>query len=231
MFLSGRGLYMPSVNIAGWGLAAVVLIALALIAVLLWITFARRFAFTPLRGKLRYALLALVTALPAGALVLLASRLPETAWISWPELRGFNFRGGMHVPPELATILVATTVYGSAYVAEIVRGGFLSVDRGKLEAGRALGLGPWFIFSRIHMPLTLRNVMPMMTNLYVWLIKATTLGIAVGFGDLFMVVVSSINQSGQTIELILILATAFWLLNGVMVWTMNRLSAGLQLKQ
>ena len=67
----------------------------------------------------------------------------------------------------------------------------------------------------------------MMTNLYVWLIKATTLGVAVGFSDLFAVTVSSINQSGQTIEFILILAGAFWLLNNGLVWVMNAIGTRL----
>lgn len=147
-----------------------------------------------------------------------------------PELKGFNFRGGLSLPPELTTILVSTMVYGSAYIAEILRGGFLSVERGKIEAGKALGMSGWMIFARIQLPLTIQNVLPMMTNLYVWLIKATTLGIAVGFSDLFAVTVSAINQSGQTMEFILILAASFWALNNALVWVMNAVNRRLQQK-
>ena len=230
IFLSARGLYMPTVNVSGGAQAAVPVIALAAIGILLWIAFGKRFTFTPFRNKAIHALAILAIALALVAVVFAACRIPGTPLMSYPALQGFNFTGGMTIPPELITILVATTVYGSAYAAEIVRGGFLSVDRGKIEAARALGMKGWLIFSRIQMPLTVRNVLPMMTNLSVWLIKATTLGIAIGFSDFFMVVVSSINQSGQTIEFILILAAGFWLLNGTLAWAMNHVNDRIRLK-
>ena len=75
------------------------------------------------------------------------------------------------------------------------------------------------------MPLVISAIMPMMTNLYVWLMKATTLGIAIGFADLFMVSVSAINQSGQTIEILLIVAVVFWMLNSLVVLLMSRIAA------
>ena len=46
------------------------------------------------------------------------------------------------------------------------------------------------------------SLVPPLSNQYVWLMKATTIGIAIGFSDLFMVTSTSINQSGQTIVLV-----------------------------
>lgn len=230
IFLSARGIFLPALNVGGPAIAIAAALVVLAIAAFLWIGMANRFMFTSVKRKSALMAWVLVGTLAALALLLSLSRIADTPLVSVPELRGFNFRGGMSVPPELSTILVATMVYGSAYIAEIVRGGFLSVERGKIEAGRALGMGGWMIFSRIQLPITIRNILPMMTNLYVWLIKATTLGIAVGFSDLFAVTVSSINQSGQTIEFILILATAFWALNSGLVWIMNGFNKRLQRK-
>lgn len=231
VFLSARGLYLPTLNVSGAAMTSVVLLAVVAAAVMIWIGFSSRFRFETAGRKALRSLVVVVVAVMVATLILSMSRLPDTPLWSIPELKGFNFRGGMSAPPELITIFVATMVYGSAYIAEIVRGGFLSVERGKIEAGKALGLSGWLIFSRIQLPITIKNILPMMTNLYVWLIKATTLGVAVGFSDLFAVTVSSINQSGQTIEFILILAAAFWILNSSLVWIMNGINTRLQRRE
>lgn len=231
VYLSARGIYVPALNITGPATALVVLIVLVATCFLIWIGLGKRFMFDSFQRKAKLAGSVFGTALVAIVVICAASRIPDTPLLSVPELRGFNFRGGMSMPPELSAILFATMFYGSAYIAEIVRGGFLSVEPGKVEAGRALGMSGWMIFSRIQLPITVQNIMPMMTNLYVWLIKATTLGVAVGFSDLFAVTVSSINQSGQTIEFILILAAAFWILNNGLVWVMNRIGSRMRQKQ
>ncbi|SNT75632.1 ABC transporter permease subunit [Paracoccus seriniphilus] len=231
IFLSARGLFVPVLNVHPWALLAISLVVLVMVGLLCWVAFGRRFLFRPRSVRLKMQGATVIGAMLAVAAIILVSRIPDMPLLSVPELKGFNFRGGISVSPELATILVATTIYGSAYVAEIVRGGFLSVPEGQIEAGRALGMPPWKIFACIQLPITIRNVIPMMTNFYVWLIKATTLGIAIGFSDLFMVVASAINQSGQTIELIIILAASFWLLNGVIVAGMNRIDARLRVKR
>nr|WP_306265480.1 ABC transporter permease subunit [Pararhizobium sp. IMCC3301] len=231
VFISARGVYMPALNISGYATVAIAVIIMVAIGLTLWVGFGKRFTFVSVLRKTAFAGQIVAGAAALIALHCIAFRIPDTGLLSFPELKGFNFRGGMSLTPELLTILVATMIYGSAYVAEIVRGGILSVDPGKVEAGRALGMSSWMIFSRIQLPITVQNILPMMTNLYVWLIKATTLGIAVGFSDMFAVSVSSINQSGQTIEFILILAASFWILNNGLVWILNGFGARIHRKQ
>ena len=51
-----------------------------------------------------------------------------------PELRGFNYQGGLRLPPAFLALLVALTIYHSAHMAEAVRAGILSVSRGQTEA-------------------------------------------------------------------------------------------------
>src|ERR671936_2552976 len=57
-----------------------------------------------------------------------------------PELRGFNFVGGVRLLPEFVALLLALTTYTAAFIAEIVRAGVLAVPRGQGEAAFALGL-------------------------------------------------------------------------------------------
>ncbi|MFD1810315.1 hypothetical protein ACFSHQ_26110 [Gemmobacter lanyuensis] len=73
-------------------------------------------------------------------------------------------------------------------------------------------------------------MLPILINQYVWLIKATTLGIAVGFSDFFMVIASSINHSGQTFEFIGILMAGFLLINFSLAAVLNRLNRAIALK-
>jgi ABC-type amino acid transport system permease subunit len=73
-------------------------------------------------------------------------------------------------------------------------------------------------------------MLPILINQYVWLIKATTLGIAVGFSDFFMVIATSINHSGQTIEFIGLLMAGFLLINFSLSSVLNRLNRAIALK-
>jgi len=65
---------------------------------------------------------------------------------------------------------------------------------------------------------------------YVWLLKATTLGIAVGFTDYFMVIAVSITQSGHTIELIALLIVGFLVVNYSLSTILNRINRAIAIK-
>jgi len=162
--------------------------------------------------------------------VLLLARTPGETFLQFAELKGLNFRGGIRVSPEFAALLTAMSLYGGAFLGEIIRAGFMSVSRGQIEAAQALGLGGWQVFSRVRLPLALRAVLPTLTNQYVWLLKATTLGIAVGFSDFFLVISTAINQSGQTLELILILMGGFLIINNLLAAIMNFINRRIALR-
>lgn len=82
----------------------------------------------------------------------------------------------------------------------------------------------------VHIPLAFRAIVPPLGNMYVWLMKATTLGIAIGFSDLFMIVSTSINQSGQTIELLALMMVGFFIINYTISSLMNVLNRAIALK-
>lgn len=223
--LSNRGIYLPVLNVGGWWAAAIGLVMLA--------TLVAALVLGTRRGKARRRGKVLATL--AGGAVLVAmlamlGRIPDTTLIDSPQMAGLNIRGGLRVSPEFAALLVAIGIYGGAYIGEIVRGGFQSVGRGQVEAARSLGLRPWHVFSRVRFPLALRAMLPILANQYIWLIKATTMGIAIGFTDFFMIVAVTINQSGQTLEAIAILMGGFLVINLTLAAIFNRINRAIALK-
>ncbi|MDD9738834.1 MAG: ABC transporter permease subunit [Marinovum algicola] len=220
-FLSGRGAMLPGLNVSPTVAVALLLASLALgVALIL-----ARPVFW--RGLALWAGGSLGLAL-AVALVL---RPEGESLLSLPELQGLRFTGGISVPIELFALIAAITLYGSAYVAEIVRGGLAQVPRGLVEAGQALGLSRAAIWSRIKVPMALRSIIPPLGNQWIFMMKATTIGIAIGFSDLFYITVNAISQSGQTLELIAMLMLTFLAINYSIALFTNWLNARLQLKE
>ena len=84
-------------------------------------------------------------------------------------------------------ILIGAITFGlnsGAYVAEIARAGFESVDDGQMEAGRSLGLSTWQTMRTIIIPQALRNIMPPLFNEFIMLVKETSIVGYVGIYDL-----------------------------------------------
>jgi general L-amino acid transport system permease protein len=91
-------------------------------------------------------------------------------------------------------ILIAITLFQSAYIAEVVRGGLQSVPKGQIEAGQSVGLSPWKTMRLIVLPQALRNVIPAMVGQFISLFKDTTLVYIVGLLDLLRAAAISTNQ-------------------------------------
>lgn len=229
-YLSARGIFFPGFNVSGSAALFAGGALVAAFAVILWISSAKALDGLSLkqRSLLRWSVFS--GGLAVAGLSLAFGRLEGQPFISIPRLVGLNVRGGMRISPEFAALLTAMSLYGGAYIGEIIRAGYLSVSKGQLEAAQALGLKPLQIFMRVRLPLAIRAVLPTLTNQYVWLIKATTLGIAVGFTDFFLVVSTAINQSGQTLELIAILMGGFLLINYSLAAVMNAINRAIAIK-
>lgn len=223
-FVSNRGIMLPGLDFTG--LDAVLLV---IGAMLIWFLMRRK----PLRDYIQPKGFWLVFAGAVAflfAVLLLTGRAPDTALVSIPELKGLRFVGGFAIKPEFSALLIAITVFGAAYIGEIMRGGFLSVDRGKIEAAMALGLKPGQVNWFVRIPLAFRAALPALSNQYIWLMKSTTIGIAIGFPDYFMIVSTSINQSGQTIELLALLMGGFLAINYAIGSVMNAVNRRLAIK-
>ncbi len=230
LFLSSRGFYGPGLNITGLSAFLGIVAFLAGLGVIIWVSGAQRFRRIEPARKSRLRWLILLGTIVVTTVIFWIGRLPDTTLVSMPALKGLNFRGGIRISTELSAMAISIAIYGGAYIAEIVRGGFNSVGRGQIEAAQSVGLTNWQVFSRIRFPLALRAMLPILTNQYVWLIKATTMGIAIGFTDFFMVVSTAINQSGQTLELLGILMGGFLIINFTLAAVLNRINRAIALK-
>ena len=104
-----------------------------------------------------------------------------------PYLKGFNFRGGIRLTPEFAAIAIAIIIFGSAYIAEIVRGSIQAVHKGQGEAADALALSPGQRMWYVILPQAFRIGIPPIGNQYLNLIKNSSLGAAIGYYDLTLV--------------------------------------------
>jgi len=85
---------------------------------------------------------------------------------------------------KLLRALVAVTLFSSAYIAEVVRGGMQAIGRGQYEAASALGLGYWKRMGFIVLPQALKHVIPGIVNIFISLFKDTSLVYIVGMKDL-----------------------------------------------
>ncbi len=86
----------------------------------------------------------------------------------------FVFFGSVNISKVIVAI-IAFGVNSGAYVAEIVRGGILSVDKGQMEAGRSLGLSYRQTMIHIVIPQALKNIFPALVNEFIVLIKETAI--------------------------------------------------------
>lgn len=129
----------------------------------------------------------------------------------YPELRGFNFRGGMTLNLPFLALWFALSLYTGAFIAEIVRAGILSVNKGQTEAASALGLRANKVMSLVVLPQALRVIVPPLISQYLNLTKNSSLAIAVGYMDVTGTLGGiTLNQTGRALECILLLM-AFYL--------------------
>jgi general L-amino acid transport system permease protein len=199
-FLSNRGLIVPKpIGEPGFEpFVIAVLIAIA-VSIGLW-RYSRRQLFQS--GKVikvwPYALGLLVGLPLATTLIFGAPVIFEV-----PVLKGFNFAGGSRVIPEFVALTLALSTYTATYIAEIVRGGILSVHKGQMEAGSSLGLQRGSVLRLIVIPQAMRVILPPLTSQYLNITKNSSLAVAIGYPDLVSVFAgTALSQTGQAIEII-----------------------------
>ncbi|MEJ2222895.1 MAG: ABC transporter permease subunit [Desulfobacterales bacterium] len=120
--------------------------------------------------------------------------------MSVPELKGFNFQGGVNVSPEFAALLMGLVLYTAAFVAEAVRAGIQSVSKGQQEAAMSIGLKTGQVLQLVILPQALRVIIPPMTSQMLSLTKNSSLAVAIGYPDFVSVANTTMNQTGQSLE-------------------------------
>lgn len=203
--VSRQGIWLPrpTPDLAGHPVGALLLLACGAALVIAWRG----------RGVLRRAAL-------MGALALLALAVIVGLPLTWnlPEAGRFRASGGIAISPEYTALLLAITFNAAAYLGEIVRGAIEAMPRGQWEAAQSVGMSRRQTLRDIILPQVFLVVLPSFGNQYISLTKNTSLGIAVGYPDLFNVYGTVSNQTGRILEGVLIAMAAYlvlgWLVSG-----------------
>ncbi len=181
-----------------------VMIGVAFMLALIAIYFLRRYARKLRNNKgqkfpiIRASLVCLIC-LPLLAAV--ATGFP----VSWdvPVVGKFNMKGGVEILGSFFALWAALSLYTGAFIAENVRSGILSVNKGQTEAAIAVGLNRANTLRRVIIPQALRVIIPPVTSHYLSLTKNSSLAVAIGFPDVISIsVISTLNIAGQAIEVI-----------------------------
>ncbi len=199
-FLNNRGLFIPD-TVFGEGSSIIfyLLWLTIIISIGIFIWAKRRQNRTGERFPAFYVSTALI--LGTFFISLAATGFPVS--FEYPELKGFNFKGGIKLIPELVALTFALAMYTASFIAEVVRGGIMAVSKGQTEAAKSVGLKQNLILRLIIIPQALRVIVPPLTNQYLNLTKNSSLAAAIAYPDLVLVFAgTALMQTGQAIEII-----------------------------
>ena len=200
VFLNNRGLFIPDPIFNEGSTIIFYLFWLTIaISIFIFIWARRRQNRTGLTFPAFYVSAAMIIGVFIAALT--ATGFPISFEI--PELKGFNYRGGMKLIPELVALTFALSMYTASFIAEVVRAGILAVSKGQTEAARSVGLKEGLVLRLIIIPQALRVIVPPLTNQFLNLTKNSSLAAAIAYPDLVLVFAgTALMQTGQAIEII-----------------------------
>ncbi|MCU0464961.1 MAG: ABC transporter permease subunit [Anaerolineae bacterium] len=155
------------------------------------------------------------------------ARTPLT--ILYPQRAGLRYQNGNPYTATYIALTVSLIIYTAAFVAEIVRAGIMAVDRGQIEASRALGLSFERTLSLVILPQALRVIIPPLGNQYLNLAKNSSLAIAIAFADLFQVSTTIINQRNQTVSVFAMVMVTYLIISLSIAYVMNWINGRFEL--
>jgi general L-amino acid transport system permease protein len=151
--------------------------------------------------------------------------------LDYPKIEKFNTVGGLSISAEWFSLFSGLVLYTSAFIAEAFRAGIQGVPRGQVEAARALGFSHMKTLRLVVIPQAKIVVIPPLTSIFLGVAKNTSLGVAIGFPDLFSIAGTIINQTGRSLEMILIVMVIYLTLSILTSLFMNWYNSRVQLKE
>ena len=228
-FLNNRGFYFPAPVFESNSSWTVIVTLLACICS--FILFKRSRTYRKRSGKrlpiLYPSLLALLSVV---AMVFIATGTP----IHWavPTLQGFNFQDGFFFPAAFMAAFVSMTIYRSATIGEMVRAGIQSIDSGQIEAAAAIGFSPFKTLRLIIIPQAARAILPPLINIWLTIVKESSLAVAIGFPELVSVFIqTSLNQTGRAIEIVMMVMGFYMCTSLSISFVMNRYNKRIQIQE
>ena len=226
---TGRGFYIPKPIFNDGSSIVIITFILSIIGVFAFRYYARQKLYS--EGKLletRWTSVAIFF-IPT---ILIYFALGNPITLEYPELKGFNFKGGIHARGSLISLWFALSIYTGAFIAEVVRAGIQSVDKGQSEAAGALGMRPNFIMNLVILPQALRVIVPPLISFYLNITKNSSLALAVGYMDITGTLGGiTLNQTGRAIEAVLLLMLFYLVISLSISAIMNVYNRSIMLKE
>ena len=226
---TGRGFYIPKPVFDDGSSIVIITFILSIIGVFAFRYYARQKLYS--EGKLletRWTSVAIFF-IPT---ILIYFALGNPITLEYPELKGFNFKGGIHARGSLISLWFALSIYTGAFIAEVVRAGIQSVDKGQSEAAGALGMRPNFIMNLVILPQALRVIVPPLISFYLNITKNSSLALAVGYMDITGTLGGiTLNQTGRAIEAVLLLMLFYLAISLSISAIMNVYNRSIMLKE
>ena len=226
---TGRGFYIPKPVFNDGSSIVIITFVLSIIGVFAFRYYARQKLYS--EGKLletRWTSVAIFF-IPT---ILIYFALGNPITLEYPELKGFNFKGGIHARGSLISLWFALSIYTGAFIAEVVRAGIQSVDKGQSEAAGALGMRPNFIMNLVILPQALRVIVPPLISFYLNITKNSSLALAVGYMDITGTLGGiTLNQTGRAIEAVLLLMLFYLVISLSISAIMNVYNRSIMLKE
>jgi len=226
---TGRGFYIPKPVFNDGSLLVILVFILSIIGVFAFRYFARQKLYS--EGKLietRWTSIGIFF-IPT---ILIYFALGSPIDLEYPELKGFNFKGGLHLRGSLISLWFALSIYTGAFIAEVVRAGIQSVDKGQSEAAGALGMRPNFIMNLVILPQALRVIVPPLISFFLNITKNSSLALAVGYMDITGTLGGiTLNQTGRAIEAVLLLMLFYLVISLSISAIMNVYNRSIMLKE
>ena len=226
---TNRGVYIPRLILNDLGWVVFAAFGLSIIGVFAFRRYARNLLFNT--GRL------IPTFLPSIGILIIPTVLVYFALgspigLENPALKGFNFKGGLHLRLSLIALWFALAIYTGAFIAENVRAGIQAISHGQTEAAAALGMRPGRIMSLIILPQALRVIVPPLISQYLNITKNSSLAIAVGYMDITGTLGGiTLNQTGRAIECILVLMLFYLVISLSISAIMNVYNNAMKLKE
>ena len=226
---TNRGIYIPAPVWNAGSMVVVIVLLLSIVGVFAYRRYATKLLYDT--GKL------LPMGWPSLAILILPALLAffimgRPIGLDYPELRGFNFGGGVQIGQPLIALWLALSVYTGAFIAENVRAGILAVSKGQTEAAASLGMRPNRIMNLVVLPQALRVIIPPLISQYLNITKNSSLAIAVGYADITATLGGiTLNQTGRALETVLLLMLFYLTISLAISAVMNVYNKSVALKE
>ena len=125
---------------------------------------------------------------------------------------GYAFATGGSTLPLIPSGIIIVSINTGAYMAEIVRGGIISIDKGQFEGASSIGMSHWQAMLHVILPQVLRNILPSVSNEFGINIKDTSVLNVIGVTELYYFAGIIKRQSFQTFQTYLVVCVIYFIL-------------------